>query len=98
MAEEGWEVGQDSGVALGRSQSRDGQGQAGPGQSQGPGRLMVLPLDSYRHVWGRDLSPAGAGWLYFVTASAWPCDIHPESDSVKEILSYVVTVTVSGHA
>ena len=37
MAEEGWEVGQESGVALGQSQGRDGQGRAGPGQSQGPG-------------------------------------------------------------
>ena len=88
MAEEGCDVEQ--------SQSREGQGQAGPGQSQGSKGLKAQPLDSYRHVCGR-LGPAGADWLYFVI-SAWPCDIHPESDSVKEILSYVVIVTVSGHA
>ena len=53
MAEEGCDVEQ--------SQSREGQGQAGPGQSQGSEGLKAQPLDSYRHVWGRDLSPAGAG-------------------------------------
>ena len=96
MAEEGWEVGQESGVALGRSQGRDGQSRAGPGQSRGPGRLMALPMDSCRHGWGRDLCRAGAGWLYFVTDSAWPCESDPESDPVTENLACFVTVTVSG--
>ena len=85
MAEEGCDVEQ--------SQSREGQGPAEPGKSQGSKGLKGQPLDSYRHVCGR-LEPAGAAWLYFVIL-AWPW---PESDSVKDILSHVVIVTVSGHA